>query len=101
MNKLQFKTFTWPENPTRYSVVCCQEPQYDANGSFTGLGAPRKTITGSGAFFGSNAYTQFQTLLGLMTQTNAGALVHPVWGSCNAFLTELTLTQEPRADYVA
>lgn len=28
-------------------------------------------------------------------------LVHPVWQTASAYFTELTLTQEPRDDYVA
>lgn len=101
MDNMTFKTFTWPVNPERYAVQSRRVPVYSDTDAFTGLGPVLRTITGSGAFFGADAYTSFQSLSALLADGTAGTLVHPVWGSLTAFLTELTLAQEPRAAYVA
>lgn len=105
MDKLSYKTFTWPENPERYRVESKREPVYstaeDGTVTFAGLGPRKRVITGSGCFEGSDAYTNFKALEALTAQTGSGALVHPVWGTVTAFFTELTLEQEPKADYVA
>ncbi len=105
MNKLKFKTFTWPENPERFSIYCLREPVYvtleDKSVAFSSMGPLKRTISGSGAFVGSNAYTNFTALAALAQQTTPGQLIHPTWGTISAYLTELTLTQEPKENYVA
>lgn len=102
---LRFKTFVWPENPFQYRVESLREPVYntDEDGvvSFGGMGVGKRKITGSGYFTGSSAYADFKALEALMTDGTAGALVHPVWGTVTAVLTELTLEQEAEADCVA
>lgn len=105
MDKMRFGTFTWPENPERYEETCVREPVYtqntDGEAVFSGLGPIKRTMTGSGAFAGSGAYTHFKALEALIGQTTAAALIHPVWGTRNAYLMELHSTMEPREDYVA
>lgn len=102
MDKLKYKTFTWPNNPAHCHVEASREPRYNPETkAFSGLGPVCRTITGSGAFFGVNAYTQFKALAVLLGESTAGTLNHPIWGSCTAFFTELTLEQEPREGYVA
>ena len=61
----------------------------------------KRTVTGSGHFFGDTAYEDFQELLELYDLDGAGALVHPVWGTMQVHFTQLVLTQEPKADFVA
>lgn len=105
MNKMSFIDFAWPENPEQYHVTCYREPVYTTTDSgetvFSGMGPVKRTITGSGAFFGTGAYNSFKALAALIDETAPGTLTHPVWGEISAYLTELTLAQEPRADYVA
>lgn len=105
MDKLRYKTFTWPENPERYRVESKREPVYskneDGSVAFDGLGPRKRVVTGSGCFAGSGAYTNFKALEAMTAQTDAGELEHPVWGTMTAFFTELVMEQEPRADYVA
>lgn len=105
MDKLLYKSFSWPQNPEYYRQSFVREPVYvkdeEGNVTFEGLGPLKRTITGSGAFFGDTAYTDFQKLAALCDTAVAGALVHPIWGRVSAFLTKLEMTQEPRADYVA
>lgn len=105
MNKMTYKTFTWPRNPEHYRQTYVREPEYGRNAAgdpvFTGMGPKKLTVTGSGAFSGDTAYTDFKALAELFIQPEAGELAHPVWGKVTAYFTELELTQEPREDYVA
>lgn len=104
MDKLRYKNYTWPQNPEHYRDSFQREPVYvkdeDGNVSFAGLGALKRTITGSGAFAGDGAYEAFQKLAALCDVTS-GTLTHPVFGAVTAFLTGLEMTQEPRENYVA
>lgn len=105
MEKMTFKTFTWPRNPETYSQSWEREPVYVKNESdetvFNGMGPKKLTITGSGCFLGSTAYADFKKLAALMEEASAGSLTHPVWGTVSVILTRLELTQEPRENYVA
>lgn len=102
MNKLQYKTFTWPNNPEVYLMDIRREPCYDPETkAFTGLGPVCRTITGSGTFFGAGAYESFRKLSALLEQTTAGTLTHPVFGAVTVFFTRLELTQTPKADCAA
>lgn len=105
MTKMSFGNFTWPNNPEQYEEVCVREPVYisleDGTQEFAGMGPVKRTMTGSGAFFGSNAYANFKTLLGQLNLQEAATLTHPVWGTRKAFLTELESKMEPMENYVA
>ena len=104
MGKLKYKTFVWPENPERYRVESKRSPVYyeDEAGKFIfdGIGPRKRVITGNGVFVGSDAYENFKALEALTVDKTPGALVHPVWGTVNAYFTGLTMEQEPRSDYV-
>ena len=105
MANLSFGTFTWPNDPECYEESCVREPVYsqteDGRTVFSSMGPVKRTITGSGAFFGSNAYNSFKSLLALVSQEKPASLVHPIWGTRSVFLTELKSTMEPRENYVA
>ncbi len=105
MANLSFGTFIWPNDPQRYEEICVREPVYtqteDGQTVFSGIGPVKRTITGSGAFFGSSAYKSFKALLALVSQEVPASLVHPIWGTRSVFLTELKSTMEPRENYVA
>lgn len=105
MEKLVYKSYVWPQNPDHYQQEYVREPVYEKNDAgetvFTGMGPMKRTITGSGAFFGDTAYDDFLALAKVFEEDTYGSLVHPVWGTYRCFFTELQLTQEPRADYVA
>ncbi len=105
MDKLVYKTFTWPQNPERYQQNYVREPEYTKNTSgdtvFSGMGVMKRTFTGSGCFTGSTAYAKFLELAEVFADAASGSLVHPIWGTYKCYFTELELTQEPRSDYVA
>ncbi len=105
MEKISFKGVNWPRNPETYHHSYVREPVYEKNSAgktvFTGMGPEKLKITGTGVFSGSGAYGNFQVLLNLFQQSGAGALYHPVWGTVQAYFTELEMTQEPKENYVA
>ena len=84
MDKLKYKTFVWPHNPTVYKEEYLREPQYykgdDGEYYFDAMGDEKLTITGTGAFFGDDAFVQFKKLAKLFKETTPGNLEHPIWG---------------------
>lgn len=105
MEKMKFRMFTWPENPEYYSVETLREPRYteEADGTLTyhSLGPMCRVIRGNGVFCGPEAAEEFNALAVILATGEMGELAHPVWGTVNAYFTELKLEQESRADYVA
>ena len=104
MDKMTFKTFTWPNNPENYREELVREPIYQkvgVNWNFYGMGQVKRVITGNGAFFGPNALENFKALAALFADSEAGTLTHPVWGSRNVYFTGLELHQSIKPEYVA
>lgn len=104
MSSLSYKTFVWPQNPHTYKEEYIRQPKYetvDGESVFAGMGQMQRLITGSGVFFGEDAYTNFQTLAALFEESTAGNLEHPVWGIRYCYFTGLELTQEPRDNCVS
>ncbi len=105
MNKLSFKDFIWPANPEEYHEDFVRDALYDKNYAgdnvFCGMGPMKRVITGSGAFFGINAYTDFNQLATLFAQSSTGTLTHPVFGERTVYFTKLQMSQSPKSDYVA
>lgn len=105
MDKLKFKTFAWPTNPEVYHEDFVRDALYaktdDGDSVFSGMGPMKRVITGSGAFFGTDAYTNFNALATLFADANKGVLIHPVCGNRTVYFTKLQMSQSPKADYVA
>lgn len=102
---MRYKTFTWPNDPRTYTLSCERQTAVHKipMGGFVvqELGRTGTVMRGEGEFFGSNAYESFRQLLQVFQTPGEGLLVHPLWQTTRAYFTELRLTQEPRADYVA
>ncbi|MBE6921690.1 MAG: hypothetical protein E7465_00715 [Ruminococcaceae bacterium] len=105
MDKLSFRTFTWPTNPEVYQEEFIREALYAKTDSgdtvFSGMGPMKRVITGSGSFFGTSAYTNFNKLAELFAAGGMGALTHPVCGMRTVYFTKLEMMQSPKSDYVA
>lgn len=105
LERMKFKNFTWPNNPEQYAEEWVRPVKYEKTDTgatvYAGLGSPCRKATGRGVFQGQGAYNQFKALLALLKENTPGDLVHPVWGTGQVYLTELTLQQEPLEDYVA
>lgn len=105
MDKLKFKSFIWPINPEVYHEDYSRDAIYaktDGGDSvFSGMGPMKRVITGSGAFFGTDASTKFTELATIYASADPGLLNHPVWGIRTVYFTKLQMTQSPKSDYVA
>ena len=105
MQKMSYKGWVWPENPEKYEEFYLREPVYAKNSQkvwvFKGMGPRKLTVKGEGVFCGKDAFSDFKALAALFSNTESGELVHPVWGSVQAYFTELEMTQEPKENYVA
>ena len=105
MLKMRFDSFVWPNNPRTYTLSCKRQTAVHKipMGGFAvqDLGRTATVMQGEGEFFGAGAYDTFQELLSVFQKGGQQMLVHPVWQTASAYFTELTLTQEPRDDYVA
>lgn len=104
MYPLSYKTFVWPQNPHTYREATTRTPIYvtqDGITYFEGMSDLKRVITGSGVFYGADAYDQYKKLQKLAEETAAGNLEHPIFGIRYCYLTLLEVTQEPREDYVS
>ncbi|HIY20536.1 MAG TPA: LysM peptidoglycan-binding domain-containing protein [Candidatus Flavonifractor merdigallinarum] len=101
---MRYKDFVWPHNPRTYvieyeRVMAVNKVPYGRY-QLQDLGPTRRILRGEGEFVGEDAYRTFQSLATVFYQEGPGLLVHPVWQCANAYFVELSLAQEPRADYV-
>ena len=104
MDKLKYKIWTWPENPETFLIDAVREPQYaiagDGTISYLGLGPMCRIITGKGVFQGDDANNHFNALSVLLANGTVGELIHPVWGTIQAYFTGLKMEEESRKDYL-
>ncbi len=101
---MRYKHYVWPHNPRVYTI------RYERSmgerkvpfGRYVlqDLGPAKRVMRGEGEFVGEGAYQEFKELASVFYEDGPGLLVHPVWQTSNAFFVELSLKQEPRADYV-
>ena len=101
---MRYKDYIWPHNPRVYAISF-QREMGAAKVPFgryclQDLGPGHRVMTGEGEFVGPEAYREFKKLATVFYDTGPGLLVHPVWQTANAYFVELSLTQEPRVDYV-
>ena len=104
MDYLSYKTFVWPQNPHTYREVTTRTPVYSTDSgvtSFEGMSSLKRTISGSGVFYGEDAYDQYKLLQKLAEEAGAGNLEHPIFGIRYCYLTLLEVTQEPKENYVS
>ena len=101
---MRYKNFIWPHNPRVYSIEFKRTMGADkvpfGRYVLQDLGPEQRIMEGEGEFVGENAYELFKQLATVFYSDGPGLLVHPVWQTSNAYFVELSLTQEPRADYV-
>lgn len=104
MDALSYKTFVWPQNPHTYREVTTRTPEYytqDGATYFRGMSALKRVVSGSGVFYGEDAYEQYKLLQRLAEETDPGNLEHPIFGIRYCYLTLLEVTQEPKENYVS
>nr|WP_209344631.1 LysM peptidoglycan-binding domain-containing protein [Flavonifractor sp. AGMB03687] len=101
---MRYKDYVWPHNPRVYTIsykrkVGAREVPF-GHYSLQDLGPSYRIMRGEGEFVGQGAYDEFKKLATVFYNEGPGLLVHPVWQTANAYFVELSLSQEPRADYV-
>ena len=105
LTTMTYKEFTWPNNPHTYRERRILEPEYSTdslgNPVFNGMKPVQLVISGSGAFWGENAVSDFQDLAEVFRDAEPGDLEHPIWGKRYCYFTDLKMTQEPKEDYIA
>ena len=104
LSPMKYKDFTWPHNPRTYTIEYKREMGVHkvpfGRYHLQDLGPARRVMKGEGEFVGEKAYEQFKALAAVFYSGGPGTLWHPVWQSSNAYFVDLSLSQEPRKDYV-
>ncbi len=105
LTPMRYKNYVWPHNPRVYSIeyerVMAENKVPYGLYHLQDLGRTRRVMRGEGEFAGPDAYAQFGALANVFYDPGAGELIHPLWQTASAHFVELTLRQEPRADYVS
>ena len=101
---MRYKDYVWPHNPRTYTIdyerkMAAQKVPFGRY-HLQDLGLTRRVMKGEGEFVGPTAYEEFKKLASVFYQSGPGPLVHPVWQAAEVYFVELSLRQEPRADYV-
>ena len=101
---MRYKDYVWPHNPRVYTIgyertMGAQKVPFGRYW-LQDLGPAQRVMRGEGEFVGADAYQQFKALASVFYSDGPGLLVHPVWQTAWAYFVELSLAQEPRADYV-
>ena len=101
---MRYKDYVWPHNPRVYTIeykrtMGARKVPFGRY-HLQDLGPAQRVMRGEGEFVGEGAYGEFKKLATVFYAGGPGLLVHPVWQTSNAYFVELSLTQEPRADYV-
>ena len=102
---MRYKDYVWPHNPRTYTIdyerkMAAQKVPFGRY-HLQDLGLTRRVMKGEGEFVGPTAYEEFKKLASVFYQSGPGPLIHPVWQAAEAYFVELSLRQEPRADYVS
>lgn len=106
MANLKFKNFTWPHNPSTFNISYDRKQiihEYpDVNGAeIEDLGMRPRTLSGTGVFYGPNAYDNFAVLSKMFYYDKTpGQLSHPKYGEFTVQFTKYTAREEPLPDYV-
>lgn len=102
---MRYKDYVWPHNPRTYTIdyerrMAAQKVPFGRY-HLQDLGLTRRVMKGEGEFVGPTAYEEFKKLASVFYQSEPGPLIHPVWQAAEVYFVELSLRQEPRADYVS
>ena len=104
LSSMRYKNYTWPHNPETFVVD--YRRQMAAHKVPLGgcvlqdLGVNCRILRGEGEFAGPGAYEEFKALAAVFQEPGAGMLTHPGWRTDRAYFVALSVTEEPRPDYV-
>lgn len=105
LSPLKYKSYTWPTNPTRYSMryeknTAVHHYPYTNINEVDDTGMKPREVSGEGEFVGEGAYDEFKKLASVFYSRGPGALIHPIWQIQQAIFTRLEVEQEPTPNYV-
>lgn len=103
---ITYKDFEFPYNPatTSYKIdrtyIKHKYPELSGN-ELEDFGPNACVITGSGEFFGKDAYSNWRKLLNEFKKGGVGSVSHPIFTDITrGLMTSLQASMEPRPDYV-
>jgi LysM repeat protein len=106
LSKMRYKGFKFPNNPETSSFDCDRSYAKHKYPQLTGseledFGPNAMIISGSGEFFGDNAYTYWNNLLTEYNKPGVGSVYHPVFKYVTrGLMTRLKADLEPKSNYV-
>ena len=104
LSSMRYKNYTWPHNPETFVVEYRRQMaayKVPLGGCvLQDLGVNCRILRGEGEFAGPGAYEEFKALAAVFQEPGAGMLTHPVWRTDRAYFVSLSVTEEPRPDYV-
>lgn len=105
LEPMRYKNYVWPHNPKIYEITYERKMALGkvpfGRYVMKNMGMTKRVLRGEGAFYGEGAYDEFKKLASVFYDETPGALIHPVWQLTNVYFVELSLNQEPTADYVS
>lgn len=104
--KIKYKSFTFPNNPETTSMKCDRSyikhkyPELAGN-ELEDFGVNACIISGSGVFFGKNAYKDAKKLYNEYKKKGVGTVKHPIYSwVTRGLMTNLELTNEPEVNTI-
>lgn len=106
LNKIKYKDFIFPNNPQTTGSKCSRSYVKHKYPGYTGseledFGADAMSITGSGCFFGDNAYENFIKLQKVFEEDGVGDFSHPIYTNVTrGLMVSLESTVEPEINTI-
>ena len=107
MESMRFKNYIWEYNPVECTFTCERDiakhryPEL-AGAELEDFNPDAAVITGSGEFFGEDAYDKWKELWSLFKEGGVGEFFHPVFDDVTyAVFKKLDASVEPRENYVS
>lgn len=107
MRKMKYGGFTWSNNPSECSLQCEKAyavhkyPGYSTV-DLEDFGGNAIVLSGSGEFFGKNAYTNYKKLEKEFNKKGVRSFYHPIYTTMKyGLMTKLNSNLEPRENYMA
>lgn len=106
LNKIKYKNFTFPNNPETTSFKCDRAyikhkyPNFAGN-ELEDFGVNAIVVTGSGYFFGANAYKNFERLYKEFEKNGVGDFRHPIYTKVTrGLMVSLESTVDPEVNAI-
>lgn len=106
LKKIKYKDFVFPNNPETTGMKCDRSyvkhkyPELAGN-ELEDFGADAIVISGSGCFFGDDAYDTYHELYDAFRSKGVGSVRHPIFTEITrGLMVKLEAQLEPRSDYI-